>query len=50
MKSTGTLKFKPDFGVTLFHLGCNAFVSHPNCGLCFPALVHAHNLAGRHGR
>lgn len=38
MHSTGTLKFKSDLTPTPFHLGCNALVSHPNCGVCFPTL------------
>lgn len=28
------LEFNDDLGVVPFHLGCNALVSHPNCGLC----------------
>lgn len=36
--SSGTLTFRHDLGVVPFHLGCNALVSHPNCGKCFPNL------------
>lgn len=30
--------FKADLGVVPFHLGCNALVVHPNCGVCQPQL------------
>lgn len=34
----GPLRFKPDLGIVPFHLGCNALVKHPNCGICHPEL------------
>jgi hypothetical protein len=36
--TTATLTFRPNLGVLPFHLGCNALVVHPNCGLCNPHL------------
>lgn len=35
--------FKPDLAIVPFHLGCNALVIHPNCGICRPSLY----LAGK---